>query len=164
MSELCRRRFMGATAAALTFVELPRRGEAATLPSRSGLPWASGVRDTSPDTFAALRGRQLDVLNTFGPKGTWAAIRNTAGSYVSLLDPARGNRPEAIVVSYPMFPDEESPKTGGAQVWQRAAGGAFDSHHDAAATGLTRFRSRWGWSWRCWQRPERRRKAGTSCC
>lgn len=123
----------------------------AGLVSRSGLPWASGVYDSQADAFAAFRGRNLDVLQLYPQKDTWAGIRKMASSVSSQLDPLRGNRAETILISYPMFPKNESPQTSGAAMWRRAANGEFDFHHDAAAASLARFPQRFifrvGWEW-----------------
>jgi hypothetical protein len=132
------------------------------LPNRSGLPWASGVRDTNPNSFVAYRERPIDVLLTFARKRTWAEIR-AAGSYnyPSLLGSTAHNRQEAIVVSYPMFPLEQNPRDHGVGLWRRAANGEFDWQHDAAAVSFSGysqklvFRIGWEWNarsffpWRC---------------
>jgi hypothetical protein len=161
MSEWRRRRFIATTAATLGVSALPATGqgilppagEGALVANRSGLPWASGAITSGPDAFAAMRGRPLDILTTFGGRDTWAGIRNRANQLAPLLDPTMGNRQETIVVTYPMFPKEESPQTGGPAVWQRAAVGAFDAHHNVAAERLKRFPQRFifriGHEWNC---------------
>ena len=134
MPGLDRRQFLGA-GAALALTGLPDRASAALIANRSGLPWASGGRDKYPDVLAAYRGRNLDVLTVYGPRGTWSDIRNTGSKLAWLI----GQRSETIVISYPMFPNDFSPKTYGSSVWTRAANGEFDLHHDAAAAGLAPY-------------------------
>jgi hypothetical protein len=158
MPEFSRRRLigeaLGGAAAACTLGGASAAAEAAVLPSRSGLPWASGARDSYPDAFVAdyRGGRKLDTLMTFAKKRTWAEIRNSGnGNYVNLLGPTRQNRQEAIVVSYPLFPIEQNPRDHGAGLWRRAANGEFDWHHDAAAASFARYTQtlvfRVGWEW-----------------
>lgn len=154
MTEFSRRALLGGGAAALALTQLPLAASAAALPSRSGLPWSSGARDANPDAFvAAFRGgRQLDVLMTFSKKATWAEIRNSGRyNYVNMLSPTKGNRREAIVVSYPMFPLEQNPRDHGTTLWRRAANGEFDHHHDAAAASFATHSQqlifRVGWEW-----------------
>ncbi len=52
MPEFSRRRFvggaLGGAAAACALTRVPATAEAAVLPSRSGLAWASGVHDNYP--------------------------------------------------------------------------------------------------------------------
>ena len=122
-----------------------------SIPSRSGLAWASGVRAVDPDAFVALRQRPIDVLVTYSKKETWAEIRGSGNyNYKSLLGP-RQNRQEVIVVSYPLFPVEQNPRDHGADLWRRAANGEFDMHHDAAAATFAPYPQtlifRPGWEW-----------------
>jgi hypothetical protein len=126
---LPRRRLLGG-AAALAAAQLPSKtcAQAADgwIPDRSGLSWASGVRDTAPDSFMEYQDRPIDVLVTYSKKATWAEIRASGGyNYTRLLGPP-GNRPEVVVVSYPMFPLEQNPRDHGMGLWQRAASGEFD--------------------------------------
>ena len=97
MPGLDRRQFLGA-GAALALTGLPGRASAALIANRSGLPWASGGRDKYPDVLAAYRGRNLDVLTVYGPRGTWSDIRNTGSKLAWLI----GQRSETIVISYAM--------------------------------------------------------------
>lgn len=151
--ELSRRSLL-ATAAGLSvpWPSTEARAQASGLiPSLSGLPWASGGRDNDPDGFIAHRGRPIDVLVTYSKKATWAEIRASGTSnYKRLLGPP-GNRREVIVVSYPLFPLEQNPRDHGADLWQRAANGEFDMHHDAAAATFTQYSQtlifRPGWEW-----------------
>jgi Glycosyl hydrolase family 26 len=153
MQALRRRRVISLATAALGTAVLPEVAESAILPSRSGLPWASGAKTKDPDKFAAFRGRKLDVLTTFGGRSTWTVIRNRSRILVPLLDEGMGNRQETIVVTYPIFPDAESPRSGGPAVWRAAARGDFDAHHIAAADGFKRFSQKFifriGHEWNC---------------
>ena len=80
---------------------------------------------------------------TFVKRQTWSDIRSMNTPFVT--------RSEDVVVSYPMFPKEHSPKTGGVAVWQAAARGEYDHHHAAAAANLVRYSRqvviRLGWEW-----------------
>jgi len=54
--------------------------------NRSGLPWASGVYPTDPTpagaaTFAAWRGRQLDVVDAWSARATWTDIDDPVWLY-----------------------------------------------------------------------------------
>ena len=156
MTDWSRRDFMATTAAAtvLGATALPGTSQAAPLvASQSGLPWASGATTDTPDAFAAMRGRKLDILTTFVKRNTWTTVRNIPTAIGYIVDPKKSVRNETVVITYPMFPDAESPKTGGAAVWQRAAVGEFDAHHIAVAQGLTRFPQRFifriGHEWNC---------------
>jgi hypothetical protein len=162
---LPRRRFLGGGGAALAISQLAPGASAqdsgGAIPSLSGLPWASGVRDADPDSFIGYRDRPIDVLVTYSKKATWAEIRASGGyNYTRLLGPP-GNRREVIVVSYPLFPLEQNPRDHGMDLWRRGASGEFDWHHDAAAAGFARygqklvFRPAWEWNtdtfapWKC---------------
>ena len=156
MPNWCRREFMTIAAAAVAFgaTMLPGRGESAPLlASRSGLPWSSGASTSGPDDFVALRGRKLDTLTYFLGRGSWSIIRNAADQLVAQLDPKQGNRRETIVVTYPLFPNNDSPQIGGPAIWQKAAVGAYDAHHAAAALGFRRYPQRFifriGHEWNC---------------
>lgn len=154
-SSLPRRRFLGGVATALALPQLPTGAAAQAsdgwIPSRAGLPWASGVRDKDPNSFVAYRERPIDVLVTYSEKRTWSGIRASGDyNYRSLLGPSQ-NRQEVIVVSYPLFPKEQNPRDHGTDLWRRAANGEFDWHHDAAAMSFTKYSQklvfRPGWEW-----------------
>jgi Glycosyl hydrolase family 26 len=155
MIEMKRRHAISLATAALGATVLPDVANSGPLPSRSGLSWASGATTSDPDAFVAAvrRGRKLDVFTTFGGHSTWAGMRRRYTALVSLLDPAQGNRQEVIVVTYPIFPDEQSPRSGGPAVWQAAARGDFDAHHIATADGFKRFSQKFifrvGHEWNC---------------
>lgn len=147
----------GAAAASIlsrpTWANLPTSASSAMQPlnTRSGLPWASGVFDGDPDGFARFRGAALDVINTFPNKKTWDDIKNTGGSYQRMLTSTTKPRHETVVISYPMFPFNHSPRTGGVAVWQAAARGEFDHYHAAAAMSLMRYKQKFifriAWEW-----------------
>ena len=155
MTGMKRRQAISLATAALGATVLPDVANSSILPSRSGMAWASGARSKDPDFFVAdvRGGRKLDVLTNFGGHGTWAGMRNRYKALIPLLDPAQGNRQEVIVVTYPTFPDEQSPRSGGLAVWQAAARGDFDVHHKATADGFKRFSQKFifrvGHEWNC---------------
>lgn len=61
----------------LVVLPLPLAAEEPVIPSRSGLPWASGV--TRPDdTFARWRGRPLDIRTVYFGKMSWDHMRASA--------------------------------------------------------------------------------------
>lgn len=145
MPNLLRRDFLGAAAAAAAVASLaPGSAGAVTaaIPNRSGLPWRSGcATDVSPLNFEQYRGRKIDVRTTFWKKATWAGLRRLDG----LVGPAgklfpigTGNR-EVVLITYYIFPDEQSPKKGGPDVWKMAARGEFDEHHEAIAAAISRY-------------------------
>ena len=122
----------------------PVRG---VIPSRSGLPWASGgYGDTTGLTN--LRQRPLDVVTTFASADTWANMKSLGAPFRKL--PPAASSP-VYVISYPMFPKEQSPQTGGTAVWEAAANGQFNYQHAAAAASLAtcsqQFVLRLGWEW-----------------
>lgn len=151
--DLSRRSLLAAAAGlSLPWTSTDARAQASGLiPSLSGLPWASGGRDLDPQSFIAFRSRAMDVLMTYSKKETWAEIRTSGtANYKRLLGPP-GNRPEVIVVSYPLFPVEQNPRDHGSDLWQRGANGEFDMHHDAAAASFMQYSQtlifRPGWEW-----------------
>ena len=120
---------------------------AGVIPSRSGLSWASGG---SGDTaaLANLRQRPLDVVASFTSADTWANMGSIGSPFRNL--PPSATAP-VYALSYPLFPQEQSPQTDGTALWQAAANGQFDAKHTAAATSLGRcsqqFILRLGWEW-----------------
>ena len=129
----------------------PARADGAVgLPIVSGLGWPSGAAGDAQG-LADLRGRPVDVMQTFCARQTWNHLRTLGANYKWLNDPTR-LVPPTVVVSYPMFPVEQSPQTDGVACWQQAAGGMFDANHDAAALSLSRYTGqrfilRIGWEW-----------------
>ena len=148
-----RRKVLSLATAAIAASAFAGAASGITLPSRSGLSWASGARAKDPDQFSAMRGRSLDVLTTFGGRGSWADIQRRSSDLAPLLSPDQGNRQEVIVVTYPIFPDNKSPRVGGSPVWMAAARGNFDAHHIAAADGFKRYSQKFifrvGHEWNC---------------
>ena len=154
MKALSRRETIALTTAAVGTTPSPRPAKSGSIPNRSGLNWASGARTSNIDSFVVLRkGRPLDLLVNFGGRSTWIAMRNRYKSLQPLLDPTQGNRQETIVITYPIFPDNELPRIGGDSVWAAAARGDFDFHHKVIADNLKRYRQKFifrvGHEWNC---------------
>ena len=135
-----RRTFLGTAGAATAAMALePTRAHAAPVPNRSKLAWRSGcATDLDPGVFERYRGRGIDVRTSFWRRNSWAGMRALDGLTGKLYPFGTAGR-EAALVTYYMFPDEQSPRTGGLAVWQMAASGQFDGHHRAIAAAIARF-------------------------
>ena len=122
---------------------------------RSGLPWASGVYalDGTPAgaaAFAAWRGRQLDVVDAWSARATWAQIDDPTWLYQRWQD-----KPYTMAFGVPMLPENVS----GVSL-QACADGAYDAYWHEFGTvissyGLGRSIIRLGWefngNWYAWQ-------------
>ena len=141
---------LGAAFGAPLSARLAHATTASGLAIVSGLAWPSGAAGDAAG-LAELRGRPVDLVQTFPAKKTWNNIRTLASNYNWLTD-GTSFVPETVVVSYPLFPIEQSPQTDGVAAWQAGAGGLYDSNHDAAALSLARYAPqqfviRLGWEW-----------------
>ena len=102
----------------------PAPAQAGPFPSRSLLPWASGCAtdELLPTAFEQYRGRPVDVRTLFWQRASWAGMEKLDGLRNKLYPRGSLNK-EATVITYYLFPDQESPKTGGAVIWQNAVSG-----------------------------------------
>ena len=122
---------------------------------RSGLPWASGVYpvDGTPAgaaAFAAWRGRQLDVVDAWSARATWAQIDDPAWLYQRWK-----GEPYTMAFGVPMLPED----VPGVSL-QACAAGAYDAYWHEFGTvissyGLGHSIIRLGWefngNWYAWQ-------------
>jgi Glycosyl hydrolase family 26 len=122
---------------------------------RSGLPWASGVYpvDGTPAgaaAFAAWRGRQLDVVDAWSARATWAQIDDPTWLYQRWK-----GEPYTMAFGVPMLPED----VPGVSL-QACADGAYDTYWHEFGTvissyGLGHSIIRLGWefngNWYVWQ-------------
>jgi hypothetical protein len=122
---------------------------------RSGLAWASGVYpvDGTPAgaaAFAAWRGRQLDVVDAWSARATWAQIDDPTWLYQRWK-----GEPYAMAFGVPMLPED----VPGVSL-QACANGAYDAYWHEFGTvissyGLGHSIIRLGWefngNWYVWQ-------------
>lgn len=122
---------------------------AAGITSLSGLPWLSGGYSDVAGLVRLRGGKPLDVVTKFTGRSRWSDLERFGSPYVS--GSLSRERVGAFHVSYPLFPDQESPKRNGASVWKAAAAGRYDRYHDNAARSIAGTRQRIilriGWEW-----------------
>jgi len=130
-----RRAFVGGAVAAMGLRPAP--AQAGPFPSRSLLPWASGCAtdELLPTAFEQYRGRPVDVRTLFWQRASWAGMEKLDGLRNKLYPRGSLNK-EATVITYYLFPDQESPKTGGAVIWQNAVSGMYDARHRKIAAAI----------------------------
>src|ERR1700691_509243 len=123
--------------------------------NRSGLPWASGVypTDATPAgaaAFAAWRGRQLDVVDAWSARATWADIDDPVWLYQLW-----SGQPYIVAFGVAMLPED----VPGVSL-QACADGSYDAYwHEfgkvISSYGLGASIIRLGWefngNWYVWQ-------------
>lgn len=126
--------------------------------NRSGLPWASGVypwhaTPAGASSFAAWRGRAVDVVDAWSARATWADLVDPAWLYRRWE-----GKPYTMAFGVPMLPEH----VPGVSI-QRCAEGLYDSHWSQfgrviSSYGLGHSIIRLGWEfngdWYVWQARE----------
>ena len=101
---------------------------------RSGLPWASGVypldgTSAGAAAFAAWRGRQLDVVDAWSARATWAQIDDPTWLYQRWQ-----GEPYTMAFGVPMLPENVS----GVSL-QACADGAYDAYWREFGTVISSY-------------------------
>ncbi len=143
------------TATPLPSSSVPVTGTGRAVPNRSGLPWASGVFVPSynpgdVESFAAWRGRPVDVVVTWSARQTWDDIINPAALYAAY-------KGTPYTMAFGVAP---VPEADGSATMAGCASGAYNDKWtqfgtNIVAAGMGKSIIRLGWefngNWYKWQ-------------